>query len=175
MIMNEENAQKTNDDAFELKFLDPAKVRLFRAGDALRMTIEDDKSCLRLVPMRAFPISMRDQFISLRDMDGNELGIIRDLRKLRKESRRLLKEELRRRYFTPEILKILSLRERFGTVEWEVKTDRGLKKFFTRSLHHCMKETKSGFIITDMEENRYEIRDFSKLDAQSAAILDRKI
>ncbi len=176
MIMSDEDMQlPRSDDVFELRFLDPKKVRFFREGDALRVTIEDDRSCLRVVPMRAFPISMRDRYISLRDMDGNELGMIRDMHELDKKSRKLLEQEIRRRYFMPEIRRIITLREKFGIVEWEVETDRGVKKFFTRTLHHCMKETDTGFIITDMEENRYEIRDFSSFDPQSAAILTRKI
>ena len=176
MIMNDESIQlPKSDDVFELKFLDPQKVRFFREGDALRVTIEDDKSCLRVVPMRSFPISMRDRYISLRDMDGNELGMIRDMHELDKKSRKLLEQEIRRRYFTPEIRRIIALREKFGIVEWEVDTDRGPKSFFTRSLHQSVNETTTGYIVTDMENNRYEIRDLSSFDPQSAAILARKI
>ena len=176
MIMNDEKVKlPKSDDFFELRFLDPKKVRFFREGDALRVTIEDDRSCLRVVPMRAFPISMRDRYISLRDMEGNELGMIRDMHELDKKSRKLLEEEIRRRYFTPEIRRIVTLREKFGIVEWEVDTDRGPKSFFTRSLHRSVNETTTGYIVTDMENNRYEIRDLSSFDPQSAAILSRKI
>jgi hypothetical protein len=175
-VMKKEAAQLIDEDSdFRLKFLDPGKVKFFRAGDALRITIEGDRSCLRVVPMRAFPVSMRDRYISLRDMEGNELGMIRDPDKLDKESRRLLAEEIRKRYFTPVIRGIRTLRDKFGIVEWEVETDRGAKKFLTRSLHDSLKETETGFIVTDIENNRYEIRDYSDLDPRSAAILARRV
>lgn len=164
-----------DDDAFRLRFLDPAEVKFFRAGDALRLTIEGDRSCLRIVPIYSFPLSLRDQYISLRDMEGNELGMIRDLGELDRDARKLLQEELRRRYFTPVIHKIKSIRDRFSMVEWEVETDRGPKKFLTRSLHDSLKETGDGFIVTDMENNRYEIRADSHLDPRSVAILSRVI
>ena len=162
-------------DDLELKFLNPGEVGLFRAGDALRATIAGDRSCLRVIPMRVFPISMRDRYISLRDMDGNELGVIRDPSELDKDSRKLLLNELRKRYFTPVIREIRSLSDKFGIVEWEVETDRGTKTFLTRSLHHSLKETDDGLIITDMENNRYEIVSYSDLDPRSAAILTARI
>ncbi len=173
MIMTEENVQ--DDGILKMRFLDPAEVKFFRVGDAMRITIDGDKSCLRVVPMYSFPLSLRDQYISLRDAAGNELGMIRSLNELDKDARKLLEAELRRRYVTPVIHEIKSISDKFGVVEWEVETDRGPKKFITRSLHDSLKESGAGLIITDMENNRYEIRDFSQLDAHSAAILTKRI
>ena len=164
----------SDDNAFKLNYLDPQKVKLYRQGDVLRCTIEDDKSCLRVVPMRSFPISIRDQYISLRDMKGNELGIIKDPNELDKDSRKLLEEEIQRRYFTPVIRKIKSIRDKLGIVEWEVETDRGIRKFLTRSIHDNIEETSTGLMIKDMENNRYEIRQ-SELDSASVAVLAEKI
>lgn len=173
--MDKETNQIIDDGDFKLKFLDPGAVKFFRAGDALRVTIEGDRSCLRIVPMYSFPLSLRDQYISLRDMEGDELGMIRDLGELDREARKLLEEELRKRYFTPVIREIKSISDKFSMVEWEVETDRGPKKFLTRSLHDSLKEAGAGFIVTDMENNRYEIRDYSHLDPRSVAILTRRI
>lgn len=173
--MNKDSDNITNNSEFKLKFLEPEKVKFFRTGDMLRVTIEGDKSCLRVVPMRIFPVSIRDRYISLRDMNGDELGIIKDPGELDKESRKLLVNELQKRYFVPVIRRIESLHDKFGIAEWEVETDRGKKKFLTRSLHDSLSETETGFIITDMENNRYEIHDHSALDPHSASILARKI
>ena len=186
--MTEENVQKTDDvntdeatppsddiEAFKLRFLDPGEVRFFRVGDALRMTIEGDRTCLRVVPMRSFPMSMRERYISIRDAAGDELGMIRDPDELDEDTRKLLKDELRKRYFTPEIRQIKSISDKFGIVEWEVETDRGPKSFLTRSLHDSLKESDTGFILTDMENNRYEIRDYSRLDPHSASMLTKRL
>jgi len=160
---------------FELNYLDPGKVRFFRHGDILRVTIENDRSCLRVVPMRAFPVSMRNQYISIRDMKGDELGIIKNLEELDKESQELLEEEIQKRYLTPVIIKINAIHDKMGIVEWDVETDRGAKKFLTRSIHHSIEDTGKGFTIKDMESNRYEIRDYSELDPDSIAILTNKV
>jgi hypothetical protein len=156
-----------------IQYLDPKKVKLFRAGDALRVTLKGDRSCLRVVPVRAFPLSLRDRYVRLQDMGGNELGMIRDPRKLDRDSRKFLEAELRRRYFTPTILQIHSLREKMGIVEWKVETDRGTKIFMTKSVHSSLTESDAGFIVTDVEGSRYEIRNVADLDPHSAAILDR--
>ncbi len=174
-MMNDRSIGSIDNEAFGLKFLEPAKIKLFRVGDILRMTIEDDRSCLRVVPMRAFPISMRDRYISLCDMKGDELGMLRDLHELDRESRKLVEDELWRRYFTPVIRRIISITEKLGIVEWEVETDRGVRAFVTRSLHTSLKETDTGYMIVDMEDNRFEIRDLADIDPQSAALLDKKI
>lgn len=170
----EELKNISDDNAFKLNYLEPQKVKLFRQGDVLRCTIEDDKSCLRIVPMRSFPISMRDQYISLRDMKGNELGIIKEPKELDKDSLKLLEDEIQRRYFTPVIQSIKSIHDKLGIVEWEVVTDRGAKKFLTRSIHDSIEEISSGLMIKDMENNRYELRK-SELDPASIAILAEKI
>jgi hypothetical protein len=173
--MNEKSTGSIDNEAFALRFLDPKKIKLFRVGDALRVTIEDDRSCLRVVPMRAFPISNRDRYISLCDMKGDELGMLRDLHELDRESRKLVEHELWRRYFTPVIRRIISITEKLGIVEWEVETDRGVRTFVTRSLHTSLKETDKGYIIVDMEDNRFEIRDLSDFDPQSVVLLNKKI
>jgi hypothetical protein len=165
----------SDNNIFRINYLDPQKVKLFRQGDILRCTIDDDRTCLRVIPMRAFPISIRDEYISLRDMKGNELGIIKEPKELDKESRSLLEEEIQKRYFTPVIRRIISIRDKMGIVEWEIETDRGMRKFITRSIHHSIEETGTGFMIKDMEGNRYELRSPSDLDPVSAGILANKI
>lgn len=168
----------TNSDdpsKFRLNYLDPKKLKFFRYGDVLRVTIEGDRSCLRVVPMRAFPISMRDKYISIRDMKGDELGIIKNPKELDKESYELLEEELYKRYFVPVILKVKSIRDKLGIVEWEVVTDRGHRSFITRSIHDSIEETGKGFIIRDIENNKYELRDYSELDSKSAELITKKV
>lgn len=174
--MEKENQQIINyDSMFKINYLDPQKVKLFRQGDVVRCTIDDDKTCLRVVPIRSFPISIRDGYISLRDMKGNELGVIKDPNELDETSRKLLNEEIDKRYFTPSIKRIISIRDKMGIVEWDIDTDRGRRKFITRSIHHSIEETSTGFIIKDMEGNRYELKNPSELDSASVSILAQKI
>ncbi len=101
--------------------------------------------------------------------------MVRHLGDLDKDTRTLIEKELRKRYVTPVIVEIKSISDKFGIVQWEVETDRGPKTFVTHGLYDSLKETADGLIVTDMENNRYEIHDRSQLDSPSAAILDKRI
>ena len=79
----------------------------------------------RVVAIRSFPITDPDAFISIREPDsaehekGAEIGIIPDINAFDAESIALLREELDRRYFTPKILKIYSMKEKLGHYYWD--------------------------------------------------------
>lgn len=172
--MEKQELLTDEDNAFKLNYLDPKKVKFSRKGDALRVTIEGDRSCLRVVPMKAFPISISDQYISIRDMKGEELGIIKDPKELDKESQKLLDAELKKRYFRPIVRKVKSIRNKMGIVEWELETDRGKKKILTRSIHESIEEIATGFIIRDLDNNQFEIC-LNKLDPASVKLINDKI
>ena len=46
----------------ELSYLDPQKLRFFRHGATLRLTIEGDRSYPRVSVLRAFPLSEPDRW-----------------------------------------------------------------------------------------------------------------
>ena len=52
-----------------------------------------------------------EQFISIRDEEGEEIGLIRDLSELDPVSRKAVQEELNWRYFTPKIQRITSIKK----------------------------------------------------------------
>ncbi|MCS7310719.1 MAG: DUF1854 domain-containing protein, partial [Armatimonadetes bacterium] len=66
---------------FEVRFLEPAQIRLFRTpgSSQIRMTIEGERSILRVHVVRCFPLSDPNHFISLRDGMDQEIGILQSL------------------------------------------------------------------------------------------------
>src|SRR5436309_3205561 len=117
----------------DLRYLEPKKLRFFRHGATLRLTVEDERSVLKVAVVRAFPLSHPQQYLSVRDGDNKEVGLIVDAADLDDESRRLVAEDLERRYVVPVVRRIIAIKERFGTVDWEVETDRGVSRFTTRN------------------------------------------
>jgi hypothetical protein len=100
--------------------------------------------------------------------------MIVDLRELEAESRRLVEEELERRYIVPVILRVLSVRERFGSIDWTVETDRGARSFTTRNLReNVVQPTPNRYVLTDVDGNRYDVRDVEALDGVSQGWLLR--
>ena len=110
----------------EVRVLDPERVRLFRTAEGVpRAVIEGELGCLRLLVMCSFPLSRPYEYVSLRDGANREIGLIENLRDLDRDSRRIAREEIERRYFLPEITAVHRLDGHFGTYDWEVELPRG--------------------------------------------------
>lgn len=164
------------EEASRICFLDSGKLRFLKAGAILRLTIADDKSYLKTIILRTFPLTHPDQYLSVKDDGGNEVGIIRSLAGLDSDSRRLVEEELKRRYFLPVIRQIHKVVERFGVLEWHVDTEQGPYRFTTRDIRESVLRLGGDrYILSDVDENRYEIPDAARLDSKSAASLFRHL
>jgi len=158
----------------DLAFLDPRRIRFFRHGSELRMTIEDDRTYLRVTAARAFPLSDPEHYIGVFELEGPEIGLIRDLKELDRDSRAALEEELKRRYFTPVVTTIYEAKTEFGSVYWDVDTDKGRRQFIVRNIRENVFEVSPNrYLIQDVDGNRFEIRDTEALDSKSRAKLER--
>lgn len=169
--------QQTTDNSTDLKFLDPKYLQFYRAeGGALRLTIKNEICYLKVKATKAFPLSIPYRYIGFRDGADKEIGLVKDIADLPPEPRKLVDEELQKRYFTPIVLKIKSIQEKFGFTEWIVTTDKGERRFLTKGIHDNVAEVGMGrLMVTDADGNRYEIPDVEKLDARSLNLLNQLI
>ncbi|MCX6365433.1 MAG: DUF1854 domain-containing protein [Armatimonadetes bacterium] len=172
--------QTSENTDFDLIFLDPTTVTLFRTGgSAVRATIADPKigyerTVLVCQIARAFPLSLQDQYIGLRDAKDKDVGMLETVKGLDPESRKILDEELERRYFVPTILKVTKVKKEYDTVNFEVETDKGERKFSVQNLKDSIQEVSGGrVLLTDRTGSRYNIPDYRKLDEKTLAILSR--
>jgi len=157
----------------EFRILDPRRVRFLRGESGLVAEVDGKRyEGVRVVPL--FPLSERGGWISVLDEDGREIGILEELSKLKPEYEKLVREELRRRYLVPKILRVRSCRGRLGLVEWEVETDRGPRRFRTRNLRETVQQVGDHrLMFSDIDGNRYEIPDLRALDPQSRAWIEK--
>src|SRR5690349_23158371 len=98
-MMNTETGEKTEQapaptETADLRYLDPAKLRFFRHGAALRLTVEEEASYLKVAVVRAFPLSHPHQYLSVRDGENKEIGLLVDPSALDRENHSLVAEEL---------------------------------------------------------------------------------
>ena len=129
----------------------------------------------RVQVVRMFPFMEKDRFISIRTIDENsrEIGIVADLAQLDKATAAMLNEQMNLRYFTPIITKIHKIKEEYGFAYWEVLTDHGECRFTVRmggSDVVYLSETR--VLISDIDENRFEIPDVNKLTPVERKKLD---
>jgi hypothetical protein len=124
-------------------------------------------------PIRAFPISDPEHWISLCDPNGREVAQVRDLNELSAEQRTLLVSELTRREFVPVIRRIESISSLAEPCEWFVETDRGPTSFVLNSDEHVRKLGQDRALILDSHGLRYLVPDAKQLDAHSRRLLSR--
>ncbi len=163
-------------EAFELRILKPEDVRIFRHGGVTRLTLENQRSWTRAQSMRAFPLTDPDHYIGFLDCANKDIGLIVDPSQLDAESRSVVEQDLEKRYFVPLIRKVYSVKEEFGTIAWDVDTDKGRRELLVRNIRDNLQElTSSRVIVTDVDGNRFEFPDISRLDSRTQGIILRNL
>lgn len=106
-------------------------------------------------------------YISIREPDekAKEIGVIHNLDKdVDEETRKMLTEQMELRYFTPIITKVKNVKEEYGFAYFDVVTDHGPCRFAIHMSGNAVVHlTETRLLITDLDENRFEIPDTSKL------------
>jgi len=99
--------------------------------------------------------------------------MIRDIRIFEGATFNLLNAELELRYFTPEITKINSIKDKFGYSYWDVETTAGKVSMTLNSPYNNVRvlEDKRVF-ISDMDGNAFIIPDPKKLDRTSYRFIE---
>lgn len=124
-------------------------------------------------PVRGFPLSDPDRWISLCDAAGRELVVVEDLATLEPESRSILSEALARREFVPVICRILSMPVDSEPTEWNVETDRGVTTFQLNSADDVRRLAAHRVLVIDARGIRYLIEDTRLLDSLGQRVLER--
>lgn len=165
------------DNPFDIRILDPKVTRIFRTSpdDAnVRLTIEGERSWREVRAARAFPFSDPEHYIGFRDGNDKDIGLLIELKELDSASRRVVNEELQRRYFTPQISRVFSVEEKFGVVTWEVDTDHGPRHVVIRNLRDSTYPLgPNRLMMTDTDGNRYEFPDVVGMGAKAYLVLSK--
>ncbi len=154
--------------------VDPEAIRLFRAPPwALRLTIEDDRSYIKVRVVCAAPLSQPDRYICLLDEKNEVICTIENPIVLDAASQRIIKEELEQRYMTAIIKRVDSLRSEFGVSYWEVQTDRGNREFVVRNVsENAQWISDRRLLLVDVDGNRFEISNLEVFDKKSRGLIE---
>lgn len=157
-----------------IEYLDPEKAKFGRTeGGFLNLRIGRKKPCPRVNLYRSYPLSRPDELISVRDSKDVEIAIIASLHDFDHDTILLIEEELNRRYFTPSIQKLISLKEEFGYTYWDADTDSGFCRFTVKGgENNVILLSENMLLIIDVDGNRFEFPDFQKCDSKSTKIID---
>lgn len=156
----------------DLIYINANEITFFKTPGKL-LGAEYGKYSGRVNVVRTFPISDKNEYLSVRDSSYKELGIIKDLGMFGKDQRALVEEELRRRYFAPEITKVYDANEEFGRILWDCMTSAGKREFVMRDpANNLLRSNDGGVILIDIDGNRYAIRDPRAMGKKAMRILE---
>lgn len=144
---------------------------ILRRNQSDRLVLLDKHKEVEVQAVSCFPWANPEEMISLRDNKGRERMFIENLTQLPYESRILLQEELRKRYFVPCIHTIFSLDEKKELFAWRVDTNAGLRSFLTNRREQFRTMSNGRIIIRDINNDIYVVQNPRALDPKSFKLL----
>jgi hypothetical protein len=152
----------------DLRMLDPKKIRLpVDAYGRLQLEIGFEERYGPVKALRSLPLTRPLEFISLQDDEGNEVGMIRDLRELDPESRKAVEEDLELYYLKAKVNAITKVEAKNGIITWDLETDLGPKRVHLRDRQNIRPLPDGKTVLTDIHEVKYEIPPMEELDEKS--------
>lgn len=170
------NEKTTLRDVVAVTYITPDNSEFELCNDFIKLTLTvpndegviETKTYDRIFLHRAFPFDYPYSYISVLDEESKELGIISDIDAMGEKIAAMLKAELDRKYYTPIIREILSLKDKFGFSYWKVRTDEGELTFTLRdTFQSLLKVGGTRIFVNDIDGNRYEIPNIEELDRKS--------
>lgn len=142
------------------------------AAGRLVLTDEEGSRFVGVEPVRSFPLTEPERFISIVDSHAHELLCISDLAELPAETASVIRQELAEREFLPRIERIVRVKQHKDPHEWEVITDRGPAEFLFHD-DDIRRLSPTRAILVDNHGVRFYIPDSRLLDAKSRRILSQ--
>jgi hypothetical protein len=143
-----------------------ASLRLDTAG---RLYLKQGEGTEKqIVARRAFPWSIPNRYIALREREGGaEIALIDSLDELPQSLCQPIVDHLQRSGFIPVITSIDEIEVRHGYQNWKIRTDHGPVEMRVQEREDIRFLSNTRFTIKDADGNLYEIPDVSRLDPRS--------
>ena len=165
-------------DRLDLGIMDTEKAEFYVTEGGFTGLKYNDKDYKHITLRRTMPIKQPMEYISVADHENKEIAILRAVDALSGEQRAIVEKELDNRYYSPEVLEILSVKDKLGYVyiEMRLKNKKGREHVKSCAVKDVNKNirmlSESSLIIFDVDGNRYIVSALSALDKQSIKKLD---
>lgn len=163
----------------EINYLTQENTVFYENGSGLLMLKYKGEDMGRVSVRRMFPLKFDNEYLSVskenfsRRDKNNEIGIIRTLSEFTDEQAKFIKNELDRRYFIPEIVKVKSVSDEFGHTYWKTETTAGEREFTVEDMaSNLIRLSENSVILVDVYGNRYYFADIKKLGDKTMQTLE---
>jgi hypothetical protein len=140
-------------------------------NEAGQLLLRGQRESIPVRPVACFPWSEPNNYISLRNEAGMEVGFVHSATELDHSSRTALEATLRQTRFVFEVISIETVEDEFELRTWAVTTRQGPRSFQTK-LEEWPRTLENGsVIIRDLSGDFYQIKDRAALDPASQKLI----
>jgi hypothetical protein len=162
----------------DLGMLDIKELKFYTADGGFMGLKHKDTDYKHVVVRRIMPLEYPMEYISLADHENKEIGILRDVNALADDQRVLVETELDNRYYSPQVIDVLSVKDKLGYVYMEMKLKNKQGRIYDKSC--AIKDVSRNIrtlpnncvLIFDVDGNRYTIPQIKEMNKQSQKKLD---
>ncbi len=163
----------------KIEYLKPEELSFCLNESGLIMATYKGENMGRVAVLRMFPFEYEEEYLCVRcesykrtDKE-NEIGIIRSLAVFPHEQQNIVRDELNKRYFVPDIIKVNEVKDEFGHTMWKTETTAGEREFTVNDMSsNVINLGKNRIMLVDVYGNRYYIPDITKTDDKTLKILE---
>ena len=168
----EHNNEIMLEKAAQIIKIDKSNAKFEMKNRFLTLTLqeeEEEKTYNKVFLHRAFPHELLWEYISVIREDNKEIGLICNIEDFEAETITRLKTEIERKYYSPVITEIKSLKERYGFSYWKVDVEDGRHLNFTMqdTFRNIIRIGEDSAMLVDVDGNRYTIKSIVDLDRKS--------
>lgn len=163
----------------KIEYLTPGMISFSENESGLIMATVDGKNAERVAVLRMFPFDYTEEYLCVRyenysrNDKETEIGIIRRLSDFSEEQAEIVRRELEKRYFIPEVIKVNEVKDEFGSTMWKTETTAGEREFTVTDMSsNVFNLGNNKIMLTDVYGNRYYIPDITKTDDKTMKILE---
>jgi len=166
---------ETLEQGFAVPFLQPDKIRLFTNPNGVICLEYEDNVYWKISVRRALPHQKMDGYIFLYNYNDDEIGALENMESLPPHAAEIIEDLLEKRYFTKEIKQVYSIDDTFSLLIFKVRTDRKKYMDFTviRPKDSIHRSRAGGFLIIDVDNNLYHIKDRRVLSPKDLIRIER--
>ena len=165
-------------DQMDLGIIDVSQAKFYASEGGFPGLTYKGEDYKHVVLRRIMPMQEPFNYISVADPDNKEIGILKSINELDDNQKHVVIAELDNRYYSPEVVEVISVQDKLGYVYMELRLKNKQGKEYVKNC--AVKDVSRNIrmlgdtscIIFDVDGNRYIVSELSKIGKKSLRKLD---
>ena len=165
-------------DQMDLGIIDVKEAKFYASEGGFPGLKYKGEEYKHVVLRRIMPMQEPFRYISVADPDNKEIGILKAVDELDDDGKQVVLAELDNRYYSPEVIEVISVQDKLGYVymELRLKNKQGREYVKNCAVKDVSRNIRmlgdNSCIIFDVDGNRYIVTELAKIGKKSLRKLD---